>query len=413
MTKMPALLIASSSRGRKKARWFFRAALSVCMMFVSNACQKTGSAIQPALQVFVTDVIQKDVPLYSTAVGTTVGFVNAQIRPQVKGFLVKQTYKDGDFVKAGQLLFQIDDREYKADLDKALGNLAQQEAILKKNQLDVARLTPLQARGAASKEELDDAVQATLASEAQVQTAKAAVETARLNLGWTKVESPIDGIAEIATVQVGDLVNPSALLTTVSQVDPIKVTFPISEQEYLQFADRVKEHAEKGRGKDEPDLEMILADGSTYKYPGRFYVTNRQVDLQTGTIQVQGVFPNPENILRPGLYAKVRAATKVRRGALLVPQRAVQETQGEYQVAVVGPDDTVSLRKVKPGDQVENLWILDEGVQRGERVVTEGLQKVKDGMKVKPQVAPTSSPSPSAPEADEGTPRPATPSPVS
>ena len=388
MLKTPALRIPSSSPTGRSARKLTGAALAVSMLFASNACQKAGSAVQPALPVFVTEVIQKDVPIYSTWVGTTVGFVNAQIRPQVQGFLLKQTYKDGDFVKVGQLLFQIDDREYKAAFDQAVGNLAQQEAILTKNQLDVARLVPLQTRGAASREELDDAVQSTRGSEAQVLATKAAVETAKLNLGWTRVESPIDGISEIATVQVGDLVNPSTLLTTVSQVDPIKVTFPISEQEYLRFADQIKQHAETGRARDEPDLEMILADGSTYKYPGRFYVTNRQVDLQTGTIQVQGVFPNPENILRPGLYAKVRAATVIRRGALLVPQRAVQETQGQYQVAVVGPDNKVTLRKVKPGDQVDNLWIIDDGLRLGERVLTEGLQKVKDGMEVKPQAAP-------------------------
>jgi len=409
----PALLSVRSRGCCKKASSFLGAILSVSSFLLSNACQRADSGVQPATPVFVTEVVEKDVPIYSAWVGTTVGFVNAQIRPQVQGFLVKQTYKDGDFVKTGQLLFQIDDREYKAAVDHALGNLAQSEALLKKNQLDVARFAPLQTRGAVSKEELDDAVQATRGSEAQVQAAKAAVETARLNLEWTKVESPIDGIAEIATVQVGDLVNTSTLLTTVSQVDPIKVTFPISEREYLWAAERVKEHAETGRGKDEPDLEMILADGTVYKYPGRFYVTNRQVDVQTGTIQVQGVFPNPGNILRPGLYAKVRAATQVRRGALLVPQRAVQETQGQYQVAVVGPDDKVSLRKVKPGDQVESLWILDEGVQRGERVVTEGLQKVRDGMKVKPQVTPASSPGPSSTGTDEGAPRPATQGPPS
>jgi membrane fusion protein (multidrug efflux system) len=374
-------------------------ALAICLWVGASACQKAQSAAPVAVPVFVDHVTQKDVPIYSTWVGTTVGFVNAQIRPQVQGFLLKQNYKDGDFVKAGQLLFQIDDREYKAALDQAVGNLAQQAAVLKKNQLDVARFTPLEVKGAVSKEELDDAVQATRASEAQVQAAKAVLENAKLNLGWTRVESPIDGIAEIAPVQVGDLVNPSTLLTTVSQVDPIKVEFPISEQEYLQFADKIKEHARTGRAKDEPDLEMILADGSTYKYPGRFYVTNRQVDLQTGTIQVQGVFPNPDNTLRPGLYAKVRAATRVQRGALLVPQRAVEETQGQYQVAVVGEDDKVSLRKVKPGDQVDNLWIIDDGLKAGEEVVTEGLQKVKDGTVVKPQVeaGPESPPLPAAP----------------
>jgi len=409
----PALPSVRSCGCCKKASSFLGAILFVSSFLLSTACQRPDSGLQPATPVFVTEVVEKDVPIYSTWVGTTVGFVNAQIRPQVQGFLVKQTYKDGDFVKTGQLLFQIDDREYKAALDHALGNLAQSEALLKKNQLDVARYTPLQASGAVSKEELDDAVQATRGSEAQVQAARAAVESARLNLEWTKVESPIDGIAEIATVQVGDLVNTSTLLTTVSQVDPIKVTFPISEREYLWAAERVKEHAETGRGKDEPDLEMILADGTVYNHPGRFYVTNRQVDIQTGTIQVQGVFPNPGNLLRPGLYAEVRAATQIRRGALLVPQRAVQETQGQYQVAVVGPDDKVSLRKVTPGNQVESLWILDEGVQRGERVVTGGLQKVRDGMEVKPQVAPPSNPGPSATGTDEGPPHAVTQGPPS
>ena len=413
MFKMPVLLIPRASLACRSARRLFGAALAISMLFVSNACQKAGSAVEPAVSVVVTEVIQKDVPIYSTWVGTTVGFVNAQIRPQVQGFLVKQNYKDGDLVKAGQLLFQIDDREYKAAFDQAVGNLAQQEAILTKNQLDVARLVPLQTRGAASKEELDDAVQSTRGSEAQIQATKAAVESARLNLEWTKVVSPIEGIAEIATVQVGDLVNPSTLLTTVSQLDPIKVTFPISEREYLRFASRIKEHAETGRAKGEPDLEMVLADGATYPYPGRFYVTNRQVDLQTGTIQVQAVFPNPENILRPGLYAKVRGATEVRRAALLIPQRAVQETQGQYQVAVVGSDNKVSLRKVTPGDQVESLWIIDDGLQRGEQVVTEGLQKVKEGMEVKPQVATESSPSPSPAAKDGAPPRPETASPRS
>jgi len=387
--------------GRACSGWHGRLAsiLAIGLLLGSSACQKAQSAAQVPVPVLVGQVIQKDVPIYSTWVGTTVGFVNAQIRPQVQGFLIKQNYKDGDFVKAGELLFQIDDREYRAALDQALGNLAQQEAILRKNELDVERFTPLQAKGAVSKEELDDAVQATRASQAQIQTAKAAVENAKLNLGWTRVESPIDGIAEIAPVQVGDLVNTSTLLTTVSQVDPIKVTFPISEREYLQFADRIKEHAQTGRAKDEPDLEMILADGSTYKYPGHFYVTNRQVDLQTGTIQVQGVFPNADNTLRPGLYAKVRAATRVQRAALLVPQRAVEEIQGQYLVAVVGADEKVSLRKVKPGDQVDNLWIIDDGVQVGETVVTEGLQKIKDGSTVKPEtaLAPSSPPLPAAP----------------
>jgi membrane fusion protein (multidrug efflux system) len=344
----------------------------------------------PAAEVFVVNVVEQDVPIYSEWVGTTDGFVNAQVRPRVQGYLLKQNYADGADVKAGQLLFQIDDREYKNALDQALGNLAQQRAALKKNQLDVARYTPLAAKGAVSTEELDDAVQAARGSQAQVEAAQAAVQTAKLDLGWTQVFAPIDGIAGIATVQVGDLVTSATLLTTVSQLNPIKVSFPISEQEYLRFAERIKEHQRTGRAKDEPDLELILADGSTYRYPGNFYVANRQVEIQTGTIQIQALFPNRDDILRPGQYAKVRAPIRVRRAALLVPQRAVQETQGQYQVAVVGPDNKVAFRTVKPSEQVGSLWIIDEGLHAGDRVVTEGLQKIKDGVVVNPKAAPVS-----------------------
>jgi len=356
----------------------------------SSACNKQGPTAPAVAEVFVIKVVEQDVPIYSEWVGTTDGFVNAQVRPRVQGYLLKQVYKDGADVTAGQLLFQIDDREYKAALDQALGTLAQWQAALKKNQLDVARYTPLAAKGAVSTEEVDDAVQAARGSQAQVEAAQAAVETAKLNLGWTKVFAPIDGIAGIAPVQVGDLVTPSTLLTTVSQLDPIKVTFPISEQEYLRFADRIKEHQRTGRAKDEPDVELVLADGSAYRYPGRFYVANRQVDIQTGTIQIQALFPNRDDILRPGQYAKVRAATRLRSAALLVPQRAVQETQGQYQVAVVGPDNKVAFRTVKPSEQVGSLWIIDEGLKSGDSVVTEGLQKIKDGVVVNPKAAPVS-----------------------
>lgn len=360
---------------------------AMAAMLLGTACRKAAPTA-PTPTVLVTEVIQKDVPIYSEWVGTTVGFVNAQIRPKVQGYLLRQNYQDGNPVKTGQLLFQIDDRDYKAALDQALGALARQQAKLKKNQLDLARYKPLAAEGAVSRQELDDAIQATRASQAEVESAQAAVETAKLNLGWTQVQSPIDGIAGIAPAQVGDLVAPATLLTTVSQLDPIKVNFPISEQEYLRLAERIKEHQKTGKAKDEPDLELILADGSIYKYPGHFYVVNRQVDIETGTIEVQGVFPNPETLLRPGQYAKVRAATQTRRHALLVPQRAVQETQGQYQVAVVGTDNTVAMRTVKPGDRVGSLWIVNEGLNPGERVVTEGLQKVKDGTEVIPQPAP-------------------------
>ena len=366
-------------------RLAFAATLAVPAILVGTACKRAEPPAPPPPEVLVTPVIQKDVPIYTEWVGTTVGFVNAQVMPRVQGYLLKQAYKDGASVKTGQLLFEIDDRPYKAAIDQALGDLAQQRANLRKNQLDVAKYTPLAARGAVSKQELDNAVQATRASEAQVQAAEAAVENARLNLGWTRVYSPIAGIAGIAPVQVGDLVTPSAVLTTVSQVDPMKITFPITEREYLRFADQIKEHQQKGQASNEPALQLILADGSTYPHAGHFYTVNRQVNQQTATIQVQALFPNPDAILRPGLYARVRAPTVTLGGALLVPQRAVQETQGTYQVAVVGSDNKVAFRTVKVGEQVGSLWIIDDGLKPGERVVTEGLQNIKDGIFVKPK----------------------------
>ena len=372
------------SGGPKEARAWRAAVVSMACMLVGFGCRQIAPPAPPPPTVLVTEVRQQDVPIYTEWVGTTVGFVNAQVMPRVQGYLLKQHYADGAHVKAGQLLFEIDDRPYKAALDQALGDLEEHRANLRKNQLDVAKYTPLAAKGAASKQELDNAVQATRASEAQVHAADAAVVNARLNLEWTRVYSPVDGIAGIAPVQVGNLVTPSTTLTTISQVDPMKVTFPITEREYIRFAAAIKEHQETGRAHDEPDLELILADGSTYPRPGRFNVADREVDRQTGTILVQALFPNPDALLRPGLYAKVRAATSTARGAVLVPQRAVQETQGVYQVAVVGSDDTVTLRTVKAGEQVDGLWIIDDGLRPGERVVTEGLQNVKDGIAVKP-----------------------------
>ena len=248
--------------------------------------------------------------LYSEWVGTTEGFVNADIYPKISGYLLKQNYTDGDHVKAGQLLFQIDDRQYKAALDQALGELAEQEADNKKAQQDIARYKPLYEQQVVSRQDYDHVNQTAHAAAAAVQAAEAAVETAKLNYDWCQVTSPIDGIAGIAKTQVGNLVGNTSLLTTVSQLDPIKVEFPISEREYLHFADRIKQHEETGTSKDEPELEMVLADGSVYKYPGHFYVANRQVNVQTGTIKIQGLFPNPGSILRPGLYAKIRSRTQ-------------------------------------------------------------------------------------------------------
>ena len=365
------------------ATWFAGMAM-IASALAGIGCKPSAPPAPPPPAVVVTEVVQRDVPIYSEWVGTTVGFVNAQVMPRVQGYLLEQRYKDGDCVKANEPLFVIDERPYKTALDQALGNLAEQRANLRKNQLDIGRFTPLAARGAVSNQELDDAVQATRASEAQVKAAEAAVENARLDLGWTRIHSPIDGIAGIAPVQVGDLVTPSTVLTTVSRIDPMKVAFPITEREYLRVVDRINEHRDDGHAQDAPELQLILVDGRTYPLPGRFSVTDREVDRKTGTILVQALFPNPDALLRPGLYAKVRAPTVTARGALVVPQSAVQEIQGVYQVAVVGPDDKVALRTVAVGKQVEGLWIIDEGLQPGERVVSEGLQKIKDGIAVKP-----------------------------
>ena len=367
---------------------FAAVAFAAGLTLTGMACKKAAPVTPPPTpEVVVTQVIQRDVPLYSEWVGTTVGFVNADIYPKISGYLLKQNYKDGDAVRVGQLLFEIDPRQYQAALDQALGNLAQAQAQLKQNQLNLARYTVLYKQAVISRQDFDNQNQTTRATAAQVQADQAAVENAKLNLDWTKVAAPINGIAGIAKAQVGDLVSPTTLLTTVSQLDPIKVSFPISEREYLHFAGRIKQHEEEGRAKNEPDLQMILANGKPYKYRGHFYVANRQVNVQTGTILIQGVFPNPDYILRPGLYAKIRTAADTKHGALLVPQSAVLETQGQYQVAVVGADNRASLRTVKIGKQVGSLRIIEDGVKPGERVVTEGVQRVSDGMEVKPILA--------------------------
>jgi membrane fusion protein (multidrug efflux system) len=300
-------------------------------------------------------------------------------------------------VHANQLLFEIDDRLYKAALDQALGTLAEEQATLKQNQQDLARDTELYQEHVIPKETFDHITQAFRGSAAQVQAAQAAVENAKLNLGWTKVYSPIDGVAAIAQAQVGDLVGATTLLTTVSQLDPIKVTFPIPEKDYLLFATRINAQ-ENGVAQPALPFQMILANGQTYQHLGRFYAANRQVDIQTGTIQIQATFPNPNDILRPGQYAKIRVASGVLHNALLVPQGAVLETQGQYQVAVVGSDNKVSMRTVEVGQQAAGLRIIEKGVSPGERVVTEGLQMVHDGMEVQPRVIPAQP----APESSPG-----------
>ncbi|HEV8711294.1 MAG TPA: efflux RND transporter periplasmic adaptor subunit [Candidatus Binatia bacterium] len=377
--------------------------ITLTVALVAAGCAKgTPAAVPPPPpEVLVTEAVQRDVPIYSEWLGTTDGSVNAQIRARVQGYLESRDYREGTFVKAGDLLFTIDPRPYQAALDQAKGDLARAEANLGKTQLDVGRYTPLAKEGAISQQELDNAVQANQANKASVEAARAALKQAELNLEWTQIKSPIGGIAGIAVAQIGDLISQNTLLTTVSRVDPIKVTFPISEREYLKFADRVATamEAEQRAQPHGPPIELILADGNVYRERGGFALPDREVDLKTGTITVVSYFPNPRNILRPGLYAKARAVIDTKKDALLVPQRAVQELQGSYRVAVIGADNKVEFRPVKVGARIGSLWIIDEGLKSGERVVAEGLQKVRDGLTVNPKTVPAApeSPKPTVP----------------
>jgi membrane fusion protein (multidrug efflux system) len=363
--------------------------MSLLALTLVHCKGETASAPPPPLlHVEVADVIQKDVPIQSEWVGTTDGMVNAVIRAQVSGYLIKRPYTEGSFVKKGDLLFELDSSKFRAALDQAQGDLAKAQAQLLKTKMDVERDTPLAKQGAVSQKELDDSIQAHAAAKGNTAAAKASVEQAKFNLGWTRVTAPIDGVVGIAKAQIGDLIDANSELTSMSTLDPIKVYFPISEQEYLGAAGKVQERykeREKGEEYSGAQLVLILGGEQVYPHKGQFYLVDRQVDVKTGTIRVAAVFPNPNNILRPGQFARVRAVTKTREKALLVPQRAVTEMQGSYQVAVVTPENKVDIRPVKVGERAGNLWIIDQGLHPGERVVVEGLQKLKAGMTVEPK----------------------------
>jgi len=358
--------------------------LAVPASSVFLGCQSEKAAPPPPpSEVQVVSVVQQDVPIYGEWVATLDGYVNAQIQPQVSGYLIKQSYKEGSFVRKGQVLFEIDPRPFQAILDQTKAQLAQAEAQRGKTQLDVDRDTPLAKERAIAQSQLDNDIQANLAATASVKSAEAQVEQAQLNLGFTHVTSLIDGIAGIAQVQIGNLVSPTTALTSVSQVNPIKAYFPISEQEYMHYAARINAHNQQEVPSDAPPFDLILADGTLYPRRGTLLLTDRQVDVTTGSIRVVCAFPNPNNILRPGQFGRVRAAGETRIGALLVPQRAVTELQGTYQVAVVGGDNKVAIRPIKVGERVGTMWIIESGVRAGELVVVEGLQKVRDGSLVK------------------------------
>ena len=432
------------------------AALILALLIFVLRSSKPAEAAPPPIDVQVVRVEQKDVPVYNEWIGTTAGMVNAGIRPQVSGYLLRQDYKEGSFVKKGQLLFEIDPRPFQAALDQAQGQVAQFQGQLDqansqvkqaeaqvaqansqllqaqaqlaqaranqvKTQLDVNKYAPLLEQKAVTQQDYDNAAQSNDVAKAQVKAADAGIETARaqlraagaqvgtakatvkaadgqlenakagvrtaqLNLSFTRIISPIDGIAGLAQAQVGDLVNTqSAALTTVSNVDPIKIYFTLSEQQYLYFNKAGLINARSGASVAQIELELILADGSTFPQKGNFYFADRQVDEKTGAIRMAGLFPNPENVLRPGQYGRVRAVTATKNDALLVPQRAVTELQGTYQVAVVGRDNKVEIRTVKVGDRADSNWIIEDGLKAGESVIVEGLQKVRPGAVVNPK----------------------------
>src|SRR6266404_1319699 len=429
------------------------------VVIVAVRSDKPAQAAPRPLDVEVVRVEQKDVPVYSEWIGTTEGMVNADIKAEVSGYLLKQDYKEGSLVKKGQLLFELDPRPFQAAVDQATGQVAQFQGQLEqansqvlqaeaqvaqanaqllqaqaqltqaqanqvKTQLDVNKYAPLAEQKAVTQQDLDNAVQANLVAKAQVEAARAGVETARaqlraataqigtakaaintakgqvenakaavrtaqLNLGFTRIISPIDGIAGIAQAQVGNLITTtSPPLTTVSTVDPIKVYFTLSEQQYLNFTKRNLIAARRGASVVQIELELILSDGSTYPEKGSFFFADRQVDQKTGAIRMAGIFPNPGNVLRPGQYGRVRAVTATKSDALLVPQRAVSELQGSYQVAVVGGDNKIEMRTVKVGERSGQQWIIEDGLKAGEIVVVEGTQKIKPGAVVNPKQYP-------------------------
>jgi membrane fusion protein (multidrug efflux system) len=377
--------------------------LLVACLAAGLACERQQTdATAAGPEVTVAPVATRDVEIFSEWVGTTTGYVNAQLYPKIQGYLLKQAYVDGSLVKEGDLLFQIDPRQFQAALDQAKGQLGRAQAALGKAEIDVKRYTPLAAQGAVSQQELDNAIQARAAGRAEVESAKAAVEQARLNFEWTEVRAPITGVAAIATAQVGDLVSPATPLTSVSQLDPIKVTVPISEAEYMRFATHAGETDEERSERQRTGLELILAGDVRYPERGSVSVAGLAVNKTTGTIDVQGVFPNPKNLLRPGQYARIRAVTDSIPNAVVIPQRAVRDLQGVSQVAVVGAEDKVSFRKVQLGAATGSDYVVLEGLEAGERIVVEGLQKIRDGMTVKPvaaQAPPVAAEAPAAADA--------------
>lgn len=348
----------------------------------SRSAAQSAAAPPPPL-VSVIEVTPETVPVSSEWVATLDGYVNAQIRPQVSGYLIKRLYQEGAYVRKDQVLFEIDARPFLAVLAQTEAQLAQAQAQLGRTERDVQRDTPLARERAIPQSQLDNDIQANLAAQAAVKSAQANIDTAQLNVGFTKVRSLIDGVAAIATGQIGDLVGPTSLLTTVSQVDPMRAYFSLSEQEYLRVAEQINRATPtKALWTTNTALTLTLADESDYPLPGKFLAADRQIDPKTGTIRISASFPNPRHILRPGQYGRVRADTQIVKGALLVPQRAVSELQGATQLRVVGADNKVIVKRVTLGTRVGARWIVAQGLEPGAKVVVDAPQ-LRDGTVVR------------------------------
>lgn len=350
----------------------------LAVVLCAGCSPKAEIAAPPPPGVTVAPVIQKDVPIYHEWVGTTTGNTDAEIRPKVEGYLLARLYSEGSFVQKGQAMYQLDKRQAQAAVEQATGNLGRARAALAQAQIDVRRYTPLVAQKAVSQAELDKAQSSERAATAAVDADQAVLDNAKLNLGWTTVTSPISGIAGVSKVGIGDLMTPTTAMTTVSSVNPIYVDVSIAEQDYLRF------QREKANQTHPRNLELILGDNTLFPQRGQILFVNREVDTRTGTIQVRGQFPNPGNVLRPGQYARIRAMTVLLKNAVLIPQVSVSELQGIYQVGLVSSDNKVTIKNVKLGPQFGDMWVVDSGLEPGETVIVDGLQRVRTGMTVNP-----------------------------
>jgi membrane fusion protein, multidrug efflux system len=390
----------SSTAGRRDGSWVATGTALVLAALGAAGCQEK-QAPPPAAptEVMVTSVVQQDVPIQMELVGQTKGSQDVEIRARVEGFLEEVAFTEGSLVRKGQVLYRIDPKTLEAALANAKADLATAEARLSKTTNDVNRYRPLVAQQAVSQQELDNALSAQSAAQAQVEAQKAKVDSSQLDLGYATVICPIDGLVGTTQVKAGNLVGrgEATLLTTISELDPILFRAGMSEADYLRLSRRVDELRKERNGEPVP-INLVLADGTVHPHPGRLDVIERAVDSTTGTLTIQFKFPNPGGLLRPGQYGRAQFVLETRKGALLVPQRAVQELQNLYSVAVVGSDNKVQFRNVTVGPRVGSLWLITDGLKPGERVVVEGVQKVRDGTAVTPKDAPPTSAGSGSPE---------------